>query len=299
MGYKTPQAAAHPYDAAKLGAYDAMFHTHSETQDDWATNLGQTVYMGNSAVQQSSSGNKDYYWEIYNIMGDPSLDIHYKVPASYSVTHTQYVNVGSATTVSVTVGVAYAYVGISLNNEFVAGGYTNSSGNFSASVYATAIGEYTLTVTAPNKLTYTSTILAGHIWTGAISTTWNIAANWNCGFVPTTTSHVLIPDGATRNPTIGTSAAYCYSLTVETGAMLHIYTNSLYVGGNVYMGGYLIMSNALDFDVNGHFYWQNGATADIIDQFGKCQTEAGFIKTAKFDVARQLDWHRSARATHA
>ena len=263
MGYKTPQAAAHPYDAAKLGAYDAMFHTHSETQDDWATNLGQTVYMGNSAVQQSSSGLKDYYWEIYNIMGDPSLSTYLKVPSAMSVTHTEYINPGTSTAVSVSTGVAYAYVGISWNNQFQAGGYANSSGVFNGYLYPSTPREYTLTVTAQNRITYTGTIYAGHIWTGAISTTWNIASNWNYGTVPGATNYVSVPSGLSRYPVIGTAAAICHTLSVDTGASVHLYTNSLTVANNVYMGGYLIMATAHTFDVDGSFYWQAGSMSLI------------------------------------
>lgn len=263
MGYKTPQAAAHPYDAAKLGAYDAMFHTHSETQDDWATNLGQTVYMGNSAVQQSSSGLKDYYWEIYNIMGDPSLSTYLKVPSAMSVTHTEYINPGTSTAVSVSTGVAYAYVGISWNNQFQAGGYANSSGVFNGYLYPSTPREYTLTVTAQNRITYTGTIYAGHIWTGAISTTWNIASNWNYGTVPGATNYVSVPSGLSRYPVIGTAAAICHTLSVDTGASVHLYTNSLTVANNVYMGGYLIISDAVDLNVDGSLTWQSGSTADI------------------------------------
>lgn len=265
VGYKTPQAAAHPYDATKLGAYDAMFHTHGENHEDWATNLGQTVYMGNSAVQQSSADNKSYYWEIYNVMGDPSLSTYLGLPGTMSVTHTESVTPNQINTVQVATGVPYAYVGISWNGSFVAGGYASNLGWFTTDITPVAFREYTVTVTAPNKVTYEGTIYSGHIWTGDNSEVWNTAANWNCGTVPTTTSHVLIPDDATRNPTIGTSAAYCYSLTVETGASLHIYSNNLYVGGNVYMAGYLIMNAAKTFDVNGHFYWQDGSTAQISD----------------------------------
>lgn len=263
VGYKTPQAAAHPYDAAKLGAYDAMFHTHSETQDDWATNLGQTVYMGNSAVQQSSSGLKDYYWEIYNIMGDPSLSTYLKVPSAMSVTHTEYINPGTSTAVSVSTGVAYAYVGISWNNQFQAGGYANSSGVFNGYLYPSTPREYTLTVTAQNRITYTGTIYAGHIWTGAISTTWNIASNWNYGTVPGATNYVSVPSGLSRYPVIGTAAAICHTLSVDTGASVHLYTNSLTVANNVYMGGYLIISDAVDLNVDGSLTWQSGSTADI------------------------------------
>lgn len=61
------------YNAAKLGAYDRLFHTHGETFPDYAVTAGKIVYAGNISVEASSSSLKKYYWEIYELMGDPSL----------------------------------------------------------------------------------------------------------------------------------------------------------------------------------------------------------------------------------
>ena len=66
----TPQ-----YNANNRGMYDCLFHTHNEAQSLWATTASQMVVTGNMAVQGSSSSAamKQYYWEIYELMGDPSL----------------------------------------------------------------------------------------------------------------------------------------------------------------------------------------------------------------------------------
>ena len=61
------------YIVTKKGAYDHMFHTHSEAYSEWATTMGSIVINGNMAVQGSNSGLKDYYWQIYHVFGDPSL----------------------------------------------------------------------------------------------------------------------------------------------------------------------------------------------------------------------------------
>lgn len=61
------------YIVTKKGAYDHMFHTHSEAYSEWATTMGSIVMNGNMAVQGSNSGLKDYYWQIYHVFGDPSL----------------------------------------------------------------------------------------------------------------------------------------------------------------------------------------------------------------------------------
>jgi hypothetical protein len=58
---------------------------------------------------------------------------------------------------------------------------------------------------------------AATTWTGvAKSTDWHTASNWDNG-VPTRTSNVTIPTGATNYPTI-TAAAYCDNLKIESDA---------------------------------------------------------------------------------
>jgi len=75
VGFKT--VSLNPsYNANSLGAYDKMFHTHGESSNVWCNTQGQLIVGGNFAVQQSTSSLKLYYWEIYHLMGDPSLNIH-------------------------------------------------------------------------------------------------------------------------------------------------------------------------------------------------------------------------------
>jgi hypothetical protein len=61
------------YTGTGLGAYDRLFHTHNESPSDWYVTMGQIVFAGNMAVSASSSSKKKYYWEVYNLVGDPSV----------------------------------------------------------------------------------------------------------------------------------------------------------------------------------------------------------------------------------
>ena len=61
------------YDASNLGMYDKLFHQHGEALSKWYPYMGSMIYAGNMAVQSSSSNLKQYYWQIYHLMGDPSL----------------------------------------------------------------------------------------------------------------------------------------------------------------------------------------------------------------------------------
>jgi len=74
VGFKT--VSANPvYDANHLAAFDRLFHTHEEPTSEWYSTQGQLIVAGNLAVQESSSAMKNYYWEIYHLMGDPSLTV--------------------------------------------------------------------------------------------------------------------------------------------------------------------------------------------------------------------------------
>lgn len=67
------------YDANRKGMYDRLFHTHGEVLADYIVTAGQIMMAGNMSVNRtygtSSWGTSvvEYYWEIYELMGDPSL----------------------------------------------------------------------------------------------------------------------------------------------------------------------------------------------------------------------------------
>jgi hypothetical protein len=128
VGYKPPVVGTgSPFVANRTGAYDALFHDHSEPVADWATNVGATVVMGNMAVVQSNSSLINYYWEIYSIMGDPSLIPYLGIPAQNSCQppSTLFLGIG---TLELTAD-PYSYVAISMNGELHGVGLADASGN--------------------------------------------------------------------------------------------------------------------------------------------------------------------------
>ena len=74
------------YEASGLGAYDRMFHTHGESPSDWYFTMGQINYAGNLSVSASNSPRKKYYWETYNLIGDPSVIPIMGKPQPFNVT---------------------------------------------------------------------------------------------------------------------------------------------------------------------------------------------------------------------
>jgi len=102
-----------PYEETTLGAYDGTFHDHGEPWEDWYTTQYQMVFIGNMAVTQGTPGSAEYYWEIYCVMGDPSLEAYFSEPPAPSVTHDPLMPLG-VTTFTVNAE-PYSYVAISMN----------------------------------------------------------------------------------------------------------------------------------------------------------------------------------------
>lgn len=75
------------YENSGLGAYDRLFHDHGEPRSGWYSTMGQMVFAGNLAVQESNSEMKKQYWESYCLMGDPSTMIYFGVPPALSVNY--------------------------------------------------------------------------------------------------------------------------------------------------------------------------------------------------------------------
>lgn len=115
-GFKT--VVSNPvYDPNHLGAFDKTFHENGEDTDDWFVTQGQMVVGGNLAVEESSSTMKTYYWEIYHLMGDPSLMIYYSVPQPVVATYSSTMLVGfNALDVQTE---EHAYVALSMNGTLL------------------------------------------------------------------------------------------------------------------------------------------------------------------------------------
>nr|MBP7310570.1 gingipain R [Candidatus Cloacimonadota bacterium] len=149
----TANGIAPAYNASTLGAYDAMFHTHNEAVTNWATTTGDVIYMGNAAVVQGSSSYQNYYWEIYSIMGDPSLMPYYGVPTANNASYPTQIIISNST-YAITGAAAYSRVGISMNGVIYGSGICDASGNLTLTLSTFPHGGTArLVITAQNKIT--------------------------------------------------------------------------------------------------------------------------------------------------
>jgi hypothetical protein len=126
VGFKA--ISAHPaYNSQFLGAYDRTFHDKPGiTTGNWFITQGQMVSAGNLAVTQSGSSLKTYYWEIYHLMGDPSVMIYFSQPPVIAMSYP-----GSMPVLAENFKVTtehYSYVAISENGVLFGAALADDSG---------------------------------------------------------------------------------------------------------------------------------------------------------------------------
>lgn len=116
------------YNANNLGVYDRLCHTHGEAYNKWVLTQGDLMFQGNMAVQSSTSSRKLYYWEIYHLMGDPSLMPYLTQADSMTVSVAATVTVGTSSLPVTTVPHAYVALVDATNNQLVASAFADENG---------------------------------------------------------------------------------------------------------------------------------------------------------------------------
>jgi hypothetical protein len=147
-------------DWLERGYFDAMFDTH--LSGNLLTLTGQysnvaACYSGLTEVTLWGSSREQYYWEIYNLNGDPSLDPFTRMPLAVSVDAPTVVP-PVADTFSVTVTDSYgpvptAMVGVSQGGALLGAGMTDDTGVAAFPIDAPSPGtDLQVRVTAHNHL---------------------------------------------------------------------------------------------------------------------------------------------------
>ncbi|MGE0089988.1 MAG: C25 family cysteine peptidase, partial [Bacteroidales bacterium] len=151
IGKRASISANPTYDAANLGAYDRFFHSHSEAKDDWFTTQGQINVAGNLAVEASSSTRKLYYWEIYHLMGDPSLVPYVKEPTTLISSHENEIIIGTSS--FEVIAEEDAYVALSFNGDLLDAKIAGADGLVNLSFSGLdEVGTAKLVITKQNRI---------------------------------------------------------------------------------------------------------------------------------------------------
>jgi len=193
VGNAAVLSAGPTYEASGQGAYDGLFHDHGEIVEHHYKTNAAIMFAGNTAVTEAGSSRILYYWEIYTLMGDPSIMSYMGIPAVNSVTHPSSI---TSTATSVVVSAApYSYVGISRSNVLHGAGYIGSSG--SATITITPFdteGTADIVVTCQFKRPYVSTISVSG---GTTPPTANFVGTPTSGAAPLTVTFTDQSTGAT------------------------------------------------------------------------------------------------------
>ena len=146
------------YEETTLGVYDRTFHDHGEPFDDWYTTQDQMIFAGNLAVSEGSPGSSTYYWEIYCLMGDPSLMVYFAEPPTLTVSYDALVPLGS-TTFTITTE-PYAYAAVSRDGVLYGAALANDAGIAIIDLTnLTVPGEADVVLTKQNAQPYIGTVM--------------------------------------------------------------------------------------------------------------------------------------------
>jgi hypothetical protein len=155
VGAGTPSADP-TYETTGLGAYDRLFHTHNESPSNWYFTMGQIVYGGNLAVSASTSSWKKYYWETYNLVGDPSVIPILGKPDLFNVSLPDTLpNNLKSLTLKID---PFAYVAVSHFDTLWDASYSSPSGSVTLDLPGLSNDSCLIVITGQNKIPVIKTI---------------------------------------------------------------------------------------------------------------------------------------------
>ncbi|MFW6019502.1 MAG: C25 family cysteine peptidase [Bacteroidales bacterium] len=134
-------------------SYDKLFHTQGQPYSQWYTTQGQMMFAGNLSVESSVSSEKEYYWEIYHLMGDPSLMPYLAVPDIPTASYPNALPLGiSYMTVDTD---PYATVALSMGDTLIDAAISDQSGSAQLSFPPlTDTGKAMIVITSQNHQPY-------------------------------------------------------------------------------------------------------------------------------------------------
>ena len=159
VGYRasiTPDMHANGaiYDNSHLGMYDRLFHLENEPFADHYVSMGSMIYAGNMAVDEDGYDDyTQYYWEIYCLMGDPSLMPWLGLAQPLTLNYAQPVSRSIGTVVVSTESNAYVVLRSSADGTILDATYADADGNASLTFNSAVV----------DTLLHISAIAQGHI----------------------------------------------------------------------------------------------------------------------------------------
>lgn len=248
------------YDASHLGAYDRMFHTHGEPFSDWYVTGGSIIYGGNLAVESSTSSRKLYYWEIYHIMGDPSILPWFTQPEVMQVT-CQNAMVSGTTSLQVSAA-PYAYVALTENGEVVAGATADANGAVNLTFNPVVPSNvYELAATAQGYQPFFQTITAivpegAYVVAADVHPSAGQEPNYNANVaIDVTLRNLGVDDASNITATLATTSTdvTINTATVTLGALAHDAEQAFTGGFSIYVADNIADRTVVPFTITTTF----------------------------------------------
>ena len=149
------------YENFGLGSYDAVYHTKANEVNDmskWFVTQSQVNTVGQLAVEGSSSSRKTYYWEIYHLMGDPTVMNYLGVPDAITYTLNPAALMIGANSTDIST-VPYGYIAVHQGGNRICVAMADENGDATLDFSSPIVGgDVTLVITAQNKQPLIETI---------------------------------------------------------------------------------------------------------------------------------------------
>ncbi len=256
------------YEETSQAMYDLTFHEHNEDKSLWARTQSQMIFAGNMAVTTGSPGKSKYYWEIYHLMGDPSLMVYFSEPDSLHAVFPDTLPIGSNLLQIITLPDVYA--GLNRDGELLAAGYANKDGLIDLNFPAQSVtGTLDLVLTGQNLKPVITTLEVAAV-TGTFIMPDSISVNdalGNNNGLPDFDETISF-DIALLNS--GGADALDVTTTLKVQDPFLTITDSVYFWGNINSGALVSQSGKFRVDISDSIpdEWPVTFTLLIEDQSG-------------------------------
>lgn len=260
------------YETTGLGAIDRLFHTHSEKANQWYTTMGQVVYAGNLAVSASTSTRKKYYWETYNLVGDPSVIPIIGTPSKFTVSIPDTLP-NNIKTLNISAD-PFAYAAVSRNGVLWDASHLSPSGAATLDLPGISNDACTLVLTGQNKIPFIKTIKFANVKSEFINIT-KSAINDQAG---NSNGRADFGESLALDLTIsnlGQTSATNLSATITSSSPWITITNGSYIIGNLAGGAETVLTGNLTFALSKNIPDKGIVTIEVVLKDDK--TEKRFL----------------------
>lgn len=274
------------YENTGKGAMDCFFHTHGEKFSDWAQTASEIIFRGNMAVTEAGGDMPLYYWEVYELFGDPSY-MPKKNKPSYAKMESDDVFIMGTNVLEVKTE-PFAQGALSIDGRLLSAACADTNGELSINAEYAEIGNVTLYVSSQFKTDAIKTI-------NVITPQGKYASASNIKFFDAEKETTLLDFGKTykvslRLDNLGTEALKKVKISIISSDPYFVEKDSYLHPSSIEVGGKVELDKVLSFSID-----PNIPDGHIIEYSIKSVLEDNeanpILKKGKLTVgAPELEW---------